>query len=241
MDMHKEVMNKAVIRNEEFKEILEPISEIPSMIDWEPTLENFSYAREEDVGAFPGREGLDLDWITSDEYLQKIMDAGRGHNGYPDGLLGVAPHPGDGGDRTIVWKEGINRPAEMVKERVLELTQFTGVRNRALTTIYPPGGGIGWHNNANASAYNVIITWSEKGDGFWEHVDPVSRKRVVIPDVAGWQCKYGFFGSYEDGPLSLCYHRARTNCMRMTLGFTFDRSENGKKMAEMLIEEIQTP
>ena len=48
-----------------------------------------------------------------------------------------------------------------------------------------PSKDISWHNNANASAYNFIFTWSEHGDGYFDYVDTSTGEVVRIPDVKG--------------------------------------------------------
>jgi hypothetical protein len=115
-----------------------------------------------------------------------------------------------------------------------------GVRYNALFAIYPPGGYISWHNNQNAPGYNVLLTWSENGDGYWEHLDPKTNKIERINDVPGWQCKYGYYGTYEEGMDNVLYHAAATNCWRATIAFVFDKNEGGRMMSEMLIEEISS-
>ena len=127
----------------------------------------------------------------------------------------------------------------MPEELVNEVCMFLGAHRKALSMVYPPGGFIGWHNNANAGGYNIIFTWSEKGDGQWEHIDPITKEHVVIPDVEGWQCKYGYYGTYDEYD-KILYHAARTNCLRSTIAFVFNSDETGKRMAEHVVEEIQT-
>lgn len=225
MNWYKECMNTAPIRNGDLQEILDQYVEL--------------VAKRVPFGnGIILDDDIDMDWYTSDEYLAQVVDAGRGHDGYPERLLGVSTSATDKMNVTdlTLWKDIQDETERLCTEMLC----FLGANNKALTAVYPPGGGISWHNNANASAYNIIFTWSEKGDGYWEHLDPVSKERVRIPDVQGWQCKFGYFGSYEDGPTRLCYHKARTNCLRMTIGFMFNSNENGKNMAEMVIEEIQT-
>ena len=63
---------------------------------------------------------------------------------------------------------------------------------------------------------------------------------MVIKDVPGWQCKYSYYGSYDDGLDKVLYHCAHTNCLRVTFAFVFNRDVTGRRMAEMLIEEIET-
>lgn len=103
-----------------------------------------------------------------------------------------------------------------------------GLQSSALSTLYPPGGFIGWHNNANASAFNLIFTWSEKGDGWFKYIDPktlsTTREVITVPDKRGWQLKAGHFGAYGSG--DVVYHAARTNCYRMTLSYVLGHNED---------------
>ena len=102
-------------------------------------------------------------------------------------------------------------------------------------------GFIGWHNNANASAYNFIFTYSEDGDGYWEHFDTGTQEIVRINDKPGWQCKAGYFGAYEDGMNKVCYHCASNESetgTRMTVAFVMDRSEVSQGLQEWVIEDI---
>ena len=46
-----------------------------------------------------------------------------------------------------------------------------GAHTSALLSYYPPGGFVGWHNNYDASAYQVLFTWSETGEGYFEYYD----------------------------------------------------------------------
>ena len=109
-------------------------------------------------------------------------------------------------------------------------------RQNALFTIYPPGGFISWHNNANASAFNLIFTWSETGEGDFTYLDRNRNKLVTIKDEPGWQAKGGFFASYRENPRHLVYHSAKTDCWRITIAFILDRSEFSRQMQEEIIQ-----
>lgn len=224
MDFHKEAVNTAVIRNKELLEILNRHLEVAKKVDIEKILD--PEAKEK------GRE----EWVSKD-YLDKVVYDFRDHDGYPKMLYGFELAADKFNYRDINTQSEIMQEYEKVSD---ELTSFLGVHRRALSCVYPPGGFISWHNNANASGYNVIFTWSENGDGQWEHIDPITKEHVVIKDVPGWQCKYSYYGSYDDGLDKVLYHCAHTNCLRMTFAFVFNRDETGRRMAEMLIEEIET-
>jgi len=179
------------------------------------------------------------EFFTSDGYLKKIMDMGTNHNGFPEVLCGYSFGMGN---LRFVNQESIEEKAEIVSENLqnsirLLSTNFCLKRN-ALFCVYPPGGYISWHNNANASAYNFIFTWSETGDGCFEYWNPDSKEIITIPDVKGWQCKAGYFGNYEQDKRTWCYHSANTDCLRMTVAFTLSRDEMALGMQDMIIEDI---
>lgn len=174
-----------------------------------------------------------------DEYRNKIINMGRAHNGYPEKLKGYSLKD-IGGDKQFAKKRaesGFLIPKKYV-ELNTKLQTILGTNSNALCAVYPPDGFIAWHNNANAAAYNLIFTWSETGDGYWKHIDPITKEEVLVPDVAGWQCKAFYFGAYEDGPENLVYHMASTDCWRMTISYVFDRKHKDYWLD--VIEEIET-
>ena len=222
-DFYKECMNTAVIRNPEFLDLLNQYSDLVQSIN------------VEQVRNIPTHLAHSNDFV-SEEYMKSIVYAGRTHAGYPEECYGFELsadrlHM----DNNAEWLR-VSRENERINN---DIVNYLGAHRRALSMVYPPGGFIGWHNNANASGYNVIFTWSSEGEGEWQHIDPVTKEHVRIPDVKGWQCKYGYYGSYNEMNRVL-YHAASTNCLRATIGFVFDANESGKSMAEMVIEEIET-
>jgi hypothetical protein len=201
------------------------------------------FAKEENCKKLMGSK-LDkineVDYYTGDEYFHKIKNMGREHNGFPEILVGYSY-----GTTGIHFNKNnpsydIDVHSIMSKQgEFLQKVQTTfNLKRNALFSVYPPGGYISWHNNANASAYNILFTWSEKGDGYWQHWDTQEQKHVIIPDVKGWQCKVGYYGSYDDGMDKVVYHMARTNCLRMTIAFVLDRSEMSVGMQDWIIEDI---
>src|SRR6056300_300885 len=64
-----------------------------------------------------------------------------------------------------------------------------GAHTSALLSYYPPGGFVCWHTNYDASAYQVLFTWSD-GNGYFRYYDKEQDKVVHIPDVKGWQCRH---------------------------------------------------
>jgi hypothetical protein len=180
----------------------------------------------------------DQKWFTSDEYFNQIRDMKRNHDGFPEAIQSWSMQystmkPKSDGDAKI--KQEVYRKSSDF------MAWFEGnycMKSNALFAIYPPGGFISWHNNANAAAYNCILTWSETGDGYFKWWDNKKEEFVYWHDEPGWQCRLGYFGSYEDDWNDLVYHCAATDCWRMTISFTFDRSEQSQMMQDWLVEDL---
>lgn len=181
------------------------------------------------------------DYWTGERHLKEIMNQGYDHEGFPDALYGY-----DLGLKKnhVFWQDDLP-PTEKLQitsdmtQMHKELIEWLGVKNNALAAYYPPDGFISWHNNANASAYNLIFTWSETGDGNFQYVDPKTKNLVVMQDKPGWQCKAAYFGGYDE-PESLFYHSASTNCWRVTVSFMMNRQQISSDVRDELIEEIAT-
>lgn len=217
----KEIMKSIQIHNKELLQLLDEFKEF-----WWDMRDNL-----EDHYHYIAKSAKKEDYIN-EQYKNKIMGMGQSHDGYPEAMKGFSfiardmdPHKGN---------IELQKKFSDLDDRIQFLL---GTNRNALCTVYPPEGFISWHNNANASAYNLIFTWSENGDGYWKHVDPYTGEEVTVPDVPGWQCKAFFFGAYEDSPEDLVYHMADTNCWRMTVSYVFDRHH--KQYWENVIEEIE--
>lgn len=188
----------------------------------------------------PDYEYLKWDKFTSESYLKMIMSQGKNHHGYPEITAGHVVSYQKG------WKifECDIPTGKIITKKYGELncnlTNYLALKNNALWTIYPPGGYISWHNNANAAAYNFIFTWSETGEGWFKYLDGKTNEIVTIEDKPGWQCKAGYFGSYDDPLEKLCYHSAYTDCLRMTVAYTLNTSDMARKWQDEIIEELET-
>lgn len=218
----KEIMKSIKIENEEVLQILNEFKDL--WWDIREELENYYYL----TGKDRNREQL-----ISEEYKNIIMGMGNAHDGYPEVCKAFSikdHHP-------KLSKSSIHLHEEYSKLDT-GIQTLLGTKRNALCAVYPPGGFISWHNNANASAYNLIFTWSENGNGYWKHVDPYTNKEVIVPDVPGWQCKAFYFGAYEDSPEDIVYHMASTDCWRMTISYIFDRHH--KQYWEDVIEELES-
>lgn len=158
------------------------------------------------------------DHYTGEDEMRRIMSMGERHLGAAENSV---CHP-----IKVEFYRGTH-PEEYAKTWSYldgKMKTELGLETSALSTLYPPNGFIGWHNNANASAFNLIFTWSEKGDGWFKYVDPETQSVITIPDEKGWQLKAGYFGAY--GSDHVMYHAARTNCYRMTLSYVLGHNED---------------
>jgi hypothetical protein len=176
---------------------------------------------------------------TSHKYFHEIKNKGKMHNGFPECICSYSFGQGQlKFDQNA--GEAVNEVAFHQEKFLREIQSIFNLKRNALFSVYPPGGFISWHNNANASAYNFIFTYSETGDGYWEHYDTKTKEIVRISDVQGWQCKAGYFGAYEDGEDRLVYHAAQNGFsgLRMTIAFVLDRSELSSGLQEWVIEDI---
>ena len=176
-------------------------------------------------------------WLA-DDYMHRIMDRGRAHDGFPESMHsyhGMSPD-GKGYDAPCGMKKLLEYRDVAIEMNNTLMSELTAKRN-TLATVYPPGGWISWHNNANASGYNVIFSWSETGDGWFDYWDLDKKQRVRIPDKAGWQCKMTYFGSYDE-PERLCYHSASTDCLRISVAYVFSSAED---IWKEVIRDISDP
>ena len=176
------------------------------------------------------------EYYTGDKHRDTIMSRGSIHDGFPEN-----------GNYYSFKTENKNAGKSLTGKVIENYTIFNEelqiklcTRGNGLCAMYPPKGFISWHNNANASAYNLIFTWSETGDGYFKYIDGYTGNEIVIPDKKGWQCKSGYFGSYDEEPEKLVYHTASTDCWRITVSYIFNREEMSLGLQEDVIEEIKS-
>ena len=181
-------------------------------------------------------EGKDRDYFTGDKHRDSIMSRGSIHDGFPEKGKFYSfknDNKNTGGSLT---RETIQHYTTINEELQVKLC----TKHNALCAMYPPEGYISWHNNANASAYVLIFTWSETGDGYFKYIDGYTGDEIIVPDKKGWQCKAGYFGAYNEEPEKLVYHTASTDCWRITVSYIFNREEMSLGLQEDVIEEIKS-
>lgn len=115
-----------------------------------------------------------------------------------------------------------------------DLNNWFGSKYCAVQMYYPENGFMDWHNNGNASGYNILLSHSTKGTGYFRYQEPSSGGILTLDDEPGWNIKTGYYGSHEE-PDKLIWHCARTyDSERITFGYVIP----DKNMWEMMIEDI---
>lgn len=156
---------------------------------------------------------VEPDYYISDHYRDYVMNLGRDHSGEANRAYSYAiKHREDQkSEDTQQYREDWQKLDHKIRTEL-------GLYCSALAMMYPPEGYIGWHNNANASSYNIVFTYSETGNGWFKFVDPLTGMVRELPDKKGWSLKAGYFGNYNE-PEHIYYHAAWTGCWRMTLSY----------------------
>lgn len=229
--MSVQLMKPIEIRN---SEVLDALNKFSWMYERRSDIERIMYRA--------GR-GATLEQMTSTEALDAVREMGESHDGYPEKSAGYNLSAKQAMTNLDGSVEDYDLATEFFKlygESTENIMLALNTRLNALCYLYPPGGYISWHNNANCPGYNLIFTWSETGDGSFSYWDTKEEKIVEIPDKKGWSCKGAYFGSYRDDPDKLVYHSAKTNCWRYTVSFVYDWTEMSTGIHDEIMEEIAT-
>ena len=150
---------------------------------------------------------LDTQYAVSEQYLSQLRSR-KDNIGFPEETYGV--------DLRNLRLYDTTHFHDMVVGLDSKLMNFAGSRNCALKMYYPPGGYIGWHNNANAPGYNILFTYSETGEGDFRYIHPQTGELIIMSDPKGWSCKVGYYDVIEGRPL---WHAAWTGCNRLNWAY----------------------
>ena len=94
-------------------------------------------------------------WYVGPKYMQEIVDQGQTHEGFPDEMVGYnfklsdRAHQMFEPDADPIFKRDMTHMLSDLNDKMMN---FLSVKHNALAAVYPPGGFIAWHNNANAPA-----------------------------------------------------------------------------------------
>jgi len=162
-----------------------------------------------------------LEHSCSVEYLKEIVEKDGRHEGYPEVSYSYD-----------LKKGGLpGEFQEKYQTLSTELCTWLGARNEAVHVYYPKNGYMGWHNNWNAHGYNILLSYTQNGSGFFNYRDPVTHKVVEMLDTPGWSCKVGYFGRGRE-PDKVYYHCAGSYEPRLTLGFVIPNIDMWRCMIE---------
>ena len=200
-------MQTIEIKNIELKNLLNDYSE------WFENLDKSSIKVR-------GEKDID-EYYTSEEYLSSIDK--KIHEGFPEKTHGI----------DLVFCDSID---DNIRKRIrqvdMDFNSVLGSERCAVKMYYPEGGYMGWHNNHNASGYNILFSYTKSGKGFFRYK---TDELVTMNDSPGWTAKVGYYGN-NDEPDKLFWHCARAYEDRLTLGFVIPN----KNFWEMMIEDIES-
>ena len=159
------------------------------------------------------------EYACGEEYLLHMQS--KKVTGFPEKTYGVDLHQ--------YVPPSLTKPLQRLDT---ELMSWSGSRNNAVKMVYPRGGYMGWHHNANAPGYNILLSWSEKGLGYFRYQDPVTKEIVTINDKPGWTCKVGYYGPFAE-PDKIYWHCASAEHEeRVTLGYIIPHEGMWANMCE---------
>lgn len=149
---------------------------------------------------------FDYESGTSLEYLLNAQSDER--VGFPKAALGVD------------FNQPLGYTAEKWHSKIMSfdsaIKSYLGSKTCALRMYYPTEGYIDWHTNANAYGYNVLLTYSQTGEGEFKYQHPITKEIVVLKDKPGWSMKLGMYDLANGAPL---WHCAWTKCPRLNWGY----------------------
>ena len=153
-----------------------------------------------------GRSDITPEYACGDEYLNFMQN--KPVDGFPEKTFGV--------DLSRHIPPNLKNALKELDE---ELLAWSGSRNNAVKMLYPKGGYMGWHHNANAPGYNILLSWSKDGKGYFRYQDPQTKEIVTMQDTPGWTCKVGYYGPWHEKD-KIYWHCANAEHEeRLTLGY----------------------
>ena len=163
----------------------------------------------------------DLD-PRSDEYLFRALTLNLREYGYPRAAHGLP------------LREVYDDVAKPVRDQVSKIGMYLGTPFNALVMAYPDNGYIGWHHNGNAPGYNILMTYSQDGNGRFKCWNTDTKQIEVIEDKPGWQVKVGYYPSDTKESDRVYWHEAETAKRRISIAWIL----NHREMWENMIDSI---
>lgn len=161
----------------------------------------------------------------SNEYLQSAFKQKIEDYGFPRAALGLG--------KMEFERNNYDYYIEIDK-KVRKVGNYLGTPNNALAMCYPDNGYIGWHHNGNAPGYNVLLTYSQDGDGHFSYWDYNTKSIVRLQDKPGWNLRVGYYANQRTERDKLFWHMAETKKQRITVAWVL----NHKDMWTSMIDEL---
>lgn len=161
----------------------------------------------------------------SDEYFNKARTFNITEYGYPRACYGVSES---------ALNHNVYDSFDDIRKKIKKISTFLGTERLALSMLYPDDGFIGWHHNGNAPGYNILLTYSKDGDGYFKYYDYKTEDFVVLQDKQGWNVRVGYYPDQYKEPDRVFWHCAKTTKQRITIAWVIDH----RKMWENLIDDI---
>lgn len=166
-----------------------------------------------------------------DEFLYEALKLKLQDYSYPPCIF----HVGTGLDRPERFKESKqNILWDLIGKDVIKLMTFLGSHENALVAYYPNNGYIGWHHNGNAPGYNILMSYSTDGNGYFKYYDRDNNKVVYMNDKPGWNLKVGYYPDERKEPERVYWHAAATTNPRLSIAFIVRNKEMWTNMIEDL-------
>lgn len=161
----------------------------------------------------------------SDEYFNKARTFPIPEYGFPRSCNGVSESALNAGNYDTF---------DSIRKKIKKISSFLGTQRLALSMLYPDEGYIGWHHNGNAPGYNILLTYSKDGDGYFKYYDYETEDFVILQDNPGWNVRVGYYPDQRKQPDKIFWHCAKTVKQRITMAWVIDH----KNMWENLIDDI---
>lgn len=173
------------------------------------------------------------EYACSTEYLNVMQN--KKVDGFPETTYGTDFHLNL---QDLLVRNRIPKTfATAVETMDRELLAWSGSRFNAVKMYYPQSGYMGWHHNANCPGYNILLSWSKNGTGYFRYQNPITKEIITVNDSPGWTCKVGYYGAFDE-PDRIYWHCANADKEeRLTLGYVIPH----EGMWEDMVEDVQTP
>lgn len=160
-------------------------------------------------------------YSCSDEYLFKARSLKLEDYGFPRACLGLGMKE---------FNPELLEVIDPIHKITNKIGSFLGSYSNALIMAYPDKGYIGWHHNGNAPGYNILMTYSQDGNGCFKYFDRKTDKIVTMPDQPGWTVKVGYYPNQRNERDRVYWHCAETSKQRISIAWILDHRDMWENM-----------